>query len=89
MAVGFFRARPEAETETQKTQNSRINSAHAPRLTLRVGVTGHRPNKLEPDQMMPLSGNATTMLGELSKITMEYMRLKATFLPQNLQTCAL
>lgn len=69
MAVGFFRARPEAETETRKTQNSPINSAQTPRLTLRVGVTGHRPNKLEPDQMTRLSEIATTMLGELSKIT--------------------
>ena len=69
MAVGFFRARPEAETETQKTQNSPIDSAQAPRLTLRVGVTGHRPNKLEPEQMTRLSEIATTMLGELSKIT--------------------
>lgn len=69
MEVGIFRADPEAVTETQKTHPCQIDSAWIPRLTLRVGVTGHRPNKLEPEQMSRVSEVAATVLEELSKIT--------------------
>jgi hypothetical protein len=48
-----------------------------PDLTLRIGVTGHRPNKLNSNQLAQLSGVVRRLVADLRSIVDEFSRLAA------------